>query len=444
MRLKSILIANLSEAAIPLAHLMNNKRAKEEIFEDHALCDRFIFSSNDNLLLITPFLVDKIFITGVKKLLKISNIINLSPKKIGESVCDSTLQDKKLLAIIVQKIKNNPKVKIQSYVSSQQFLKLISYLKKLNLQFDTPETPQEKNYKTTSYFDSKSGFRQTAAKVGKGFLPMPKGFICRGIKDVHKSAKYFLGQKKGCVVKTDKGLAGAGLTIIRRQEIKKNNLDFLINHHLTNKEYWLHETTVVEEFIEPDLKICGGAPNIELKIIDDKVTSLYVCGMRISSDGVFKGVEMGKNAVSSFLTKQLLKHGKIFGNYLKQKGYRGYFEIDFVFGKNGKLYPIEANLRRTGGTHVFELGRRLLGKNFLKHYYIVANNIAHAPRLKNKSYDSVKKILKDYLYPIKGKKEGIIITIINYLNKGNIGYVVVGNNSRRVKQIERDFLRLVL
>jgi len=422
---------------------MNKSRAKEEIFEDHALCDRFIFNNSDNFLLITPFLVDKIFITDVKKLLKISNIINLSPKKIGESVCESILQDHKLLTILIEQISNNPSITVHSYIASQEFLKLISHLKKLNLQFDTPETPGEKYYKTTSYFDSKSGFRQTAAKLGKDFLALPEGFICHGINEVCKSVKYFLNQNKGCVVKTDKGLAGAGLTIIRRQEIKNNNLDSLINHRLTNKKYWLHETSVVEEFIEPDLKICGGAPNIELKIIDDKVIPLYVCGMRITEEGVFKGVELGKNAVPKSAIYKLIKHGKIFGDYLKQKGYRGYFEIDFVFGKNGRLYPIEANLRRTGGTHVFELCQKLFGNNFQKNYYIVANNITPALKLKNKSYSYVMNKLKNYLYPINGKKEGIIISVYSYLKKGNLGYVVVGNSRMRVREIETSFLKLI-
>ena len=443
MRLKSIFIANLSEAAIPLAHLMNKSRAKEEIFEDHALCDRFMFSDNDNFLLITPFLIDRTFISDAKKILNNSNILNLAPVKVGESICESILKDKKLAVNVVELIRDNSNISLKSYVASDEFLKLISHLKKLNLQFDTPETPGEKYYKTTRYFDSKSGFRQTATKFGKGFLALPKGFICHGINEVHKSAKYFLSQKKGCVVKTDKGLAGAGLSIIHWQEIKNNNLDSLINHRLTDKKYWLHETSVVEEFIEPDLKICGGAPNIELKIIDDKVIPFYVCGMRINSDGVFKGVEMGKNAVPNYLTRKLIKHGNILGNYLKNKGYRGFFEIDFVFGKNGRLYPIEANLRRTGGTHVFELCKKLLGNNFQKNYYIVANSITPALKLKNKSYSYVMNKLKNYLYPINGKKEGIIISVYSYLEKGNLGYVVVGNSRMRVIEIETSFLKLI-
>jgi hypothetical protein len=166
--------------------------------------------------------------------------------------------------------------------------------------------------------------------------------------------------------------------------------------------------------------------------------------MRVSDKGVFMGIEFGKGAVSSKISKHLRKAGKRFGELLKICGYNGHFEIDFVYGgSDNRLYPIEANLRRTGGTHAFEFIKRLLGARFSECYYIVSVNKVTAPKLTNKDYLQSKKLISDIYYPIEGKNEGVILSTVNYLKKGKIGYIVVGTDKKRVYQIEKILLERI-
>ena len=162
--------------------------------------------------------------------------------------------------------------------------------------------------------------------------------------------------------------------------------------------------------------------------------------MRVSDEGVFRGIEVGRGAIPFHFQKRLRQSAIKFGQFLKSAGYKGFFEIDWVYGLDGKLYPIEANLRRTGGTHVYETAKVLLGDDFQKKYYVTATNIQAAPQLKNRSFVEVKNKLNDILYPIQGRKKGIIITIYSYLKLGKLGYIVIGKDRKETLEIEEVFL----
>lgn len=442
MTFKSIFVANLSEVARPLARLMKRERRQDEIWEDHALCDRFLFGSSDNRLLVTPFPIDLSLLVDGQRLLGLRNILNLSPRRVGESLCESVLRDRKLLKFLVGTIRANGGIRLISYGATPEFLKLIRFLKNKGLKFETPEVPPDENYWTTEFFDSKAGFRQIAQYLN-GHLPsMPEGATAHGFSEVAGWVRYFLLEKgTGCVLKTNRGLAGAGLRIIRKGELGSKNITRYLKHLFSQGPFWSTEPTVVEEFIEPEVGVCGGAPNIELRIQKGQVAPLYVCGMRVTRQGAFRGVELGQGAVPRGLKRELINYGKKFGRFLNRFGYQGFYETDFVLGRGRQLYPIEANLRRTGGTDVYLMCQRLLSANFIDDYYVNANNIQPAPRFRGQNYSQVKEALKDLLFPIRGKKEGVIVTIVSLLKRGELGYVVVGKGKDRVYQIEKDFLQ---
>lgn len=442
MKFKSIFFANLAEIALPLARLMQKKKAEEEIFEDHALCDRFLFSCQDNCILLTPFKIEKKFFHDSFRLLNLKNVMNLSPKKIKESLCKAVLNDSNLFEFISKVIRENPGIELRSYSATSGFIQLTEILKNKGYKFNLPEVPNRNSFWTTAFFDSKSGFRQLTKNFGSIFPKMPEGYICETKKEILGWANYFIKNKNGCVLKTNRGLAGAGLKIIKKSEIH-GNIDDYVGYIIDTDDYWNKDLVIVEEYLVPDLSVAGGSPNIELMTDGKTLTPLYVCGMRITDKGVFLGVEMGKEAMPDFMKKTLSISGHIFGNALLHHGYKGYFEIDFIYGKGNKIVPIEANLRRTGGTHVYDLCKRLLGSDFLKKYYIVAANMLKMNKFETQSYLLIKDKLKDYLFPRNNKKEGVIITNTTYLEKGFLGYVVISGNKKRTLKIERNLINML-
>lgn len=437
---KSIFIANLAETALPLVHLMKKSRGEREVFEDHALCDRFLFSEDDNRVLVTPFAVNENFLRDTSNILGFKNTTNLALNKTGESVCLSILKDQKTEKIMEEIIRKNPGLNLVSYSASPEFYELRNWFGKRGLQFASPEAPMEENRWTQDFFDSKAGFRQAAASMIAGFPRMPEGVICTNKQEIISWAGYFLEKFAGFVLKTNRGLAGAGLRIVRREEIKGTTEEKYISDILNSESFWQDYPIVVERFVRPDMSVCGGAPNIELRIKNGKVESLYSCSMRMTKEGVFLGVELGKNAVPKNLSRLMEKSGGEFGKILLEHGYRGYFEVDWVLDSKGECFPIEANLRRTGGTHVFELAHRLFGTKAFKENYFVSINIFPVKKVAN--YAEIKKVCQDCLFPMKSK-EGVVLTIISSLSRGNVGYVVVGESRQRVAEIEKMFLEKV-
>lgn len=442
MKFKYLFIANLSEVALSLIKEMKKNEKDNELFEDHAYCDRFLLSDKDDRILVTPLPIDNDFFSDIKKIFHYKNVFFINPKKTKESICQAIIEDKKTFQLLIEIIKKNPKIRISAYVVTEEFLQLIEKLKSQNLDFYVEDIPEKDSLWTTSYFDSKAGFRQALNNLSLPSLKMSTGYICQSKKEVINWAKYFINNKKSFVIKANYGLAGAGLQIINKGT-SLANLESTIDKIFQQELFFKKDLVVVEQYIEPDINIAGGAPSVEMRIIDDKVKYLYSCGMRVSPKGVFLGIELGKNSLPKKIEKELLTAGKIFGNFLLKMNYKGFFDIDFVYGKDNRNYALEANLRRTGGTHIYEAAKRLLGKDFIKKYYLVSSSKKSVNKVRGYSYKRLREKISDLIFPIKNKKEGVIISTYNYLVKGFLGYLIIGKDKKRAYQIENEFLKRV-
>lgn len=440
MKVKTIFIANLAEVARPLAKFMPGSGRRHEIEEDHNLCDRFVFSGGEDRALVTPYPLDQSFLEDSLKLLNYKNVLNLWPKSVGESVCQSILKDAALLKHLERLILENKGIRIISYAATPEFLELVQRFKNRRLEFETPEAPSQNQW-TTAFFDSKAGFRQAVEQFRIDKLMPPEGYICTSPKEIVGWASFFLKSGRGFVIKANRGLSGAGLKIVTKEMGKKIvDLSDFVKSLLSNNQFFAKDVVVVEEYFDPDLSICGGSPSVEVIVDSAGASCPYDCGMRITPEGVFLGVELGRGAVPALIDRKMRLLGKKYGTFLYECGYRGYFDVDFALSKTGQFSPLESNLRRTGGTHVFELCQRLLGNDFTKRYYVTANNMNPAPKFKGKSYAGIKETLRPLLYPIYGKKEGIVITITSLLKRGDLGYAVIGGNRQRVYELEKQFL----
>jgi hypothetical protein len=69
--------------------------------------------------------------------------------------------------------------------------------------------------------------------------------------------------------------------------------------------------------------------------------------------GGWCGNEIYPNAFTPQLRKKATKYTKLFGNQLREEGYKGYFELDFLIDQdNGEIYLGELNPRVTGASSI--------------------------------------------------------------------------------------------
>ena len=102
---------------------------------------------------------------------------------------------------------------------------------------------------------------------------------------------------------------------------------------------------------------------------------------------------------------------------------------DWLDKKLGKDFE----MRRTGGTHVYDVAKTLFGNNWEKKCFVVSqDNFCYGKRKLNKKQIVDK--MKEVLYPIKGAGEGVIISIINKW-KPTFGFIIVSKSNKKAMDI---------
>jgi len=167
----------------------------------------------------------------------------------------------------------------------------------------------------------------------------------------------------------------------------------------------------------------GGSPSAELFVTDSEVKITYLCG-QIVSNGEFQGTIVGKDAIPNKIVEEINDSALEIGKHFQSLGYRGIFDIDYVISKNGVVYAVETNARRTGGTHVYDLARRLFGDDYINHCFISNDHFEYSNNITSIA-ELLEKVSK--LIYSKDSQSGIVITLINETDH-ILGYVAIGND----------------
>lgn len=440
----TVYISNISEDIWPFIQSMSDPYKRQyEINENAGVAEHelFSFSGRDNVVMVLPKPIKRQYLDYYLKISGNKNFRILTPKLHTGEISKDIISDSFLFKELIEIIKQHSKAEIISYTCSPQFFHLVNEIRKTGRIILTPESPAEADSWTVDFFGSKSGIRQLSQQSGakEPDFKMPPGLISIDIENTAKMAAKMYIKENGLVIKTNKGHAGAGLLIFRQHELPKNYQQCVkeILDLFRKEDYWTDFPIIVEKFIDPAVSIGGGYPNTEFKINKNgRVEFLYYCSLRVTKNGIFKGIEINNSVLSDQDTAQIMDTGFFLGEQLSSRGYRGYYEVDFVASKNGDIFVTESNVRRTGGTHVYYLAKYLFGKDFMYDTFIVTNNIFPVkrngmPLEAEKLFEALSPILYD-----PGRKEGLVITGTRLLEQNCFGYVIFGNSKTRAEKIE--------
>lgn len=435
---KHIIFANIAEAFKNVLDNVTDKKEKEKrINLEHDLCHRAIFWEKDNKIVVTPYAIPIAFVNQNCRIMNFKNVKNLFPCKMkGISLSDVIINDKYLRRTIIEIIKNNPGINLSPYAVTTEFLKLLEGFKKEKLVFRINGVPQIYSRWTVSYLDSKVGFRQEILKLknDKEKVKIPEGFICKNKEEAKKMATWFYINNRSCIIKANGGEGGWGLIILKKENfISASVLERETENKFFNDSIWKDECIVVEEFIEPNPRIGGGSPSVELLITNKGPMLTYICGQIVGKRGKFLGVIMGKKLMSDQINAKLVRAGYVIGKRYWKLGYRGFFDIDFVVSHSGKPYAIETNARRTGGTHIFDIARRIFGSNWDKNAYFFSQDSFKYGK-KTLSAEVLLKKMEQILFPVQNKRKGVIITLVNR-RLPKFGFVIVAPTLLEIKNL---------
>lgn len=447
-----VYIFNMSEDVWPFISGMSDTQSRKlEIEENAYLADLrlFLFADADsNCIFISPTAMSDAFIEYFKSLCGVRNIRVLVPKTNHSGVIShDILGDGDIMRDLAIAAQSSKRLTVTSYATTIQFLDFVRELRKRGMTVYTPEAPEEEDAWTVNFYGSKSGIRQFAGQSGsvEPDFRMPHGLICVGIDDASKIAANKYLKEHGVVVKTNKGHAGMGLLIFRQGDLPENynECERAIQALLKKESYWDKFPIIIESLIQVNPAIAGGFPNVEFKITKSgRVELLYTCGMRMSTSGVFGGIEISDDVLPERIATQIVDTGFFIAERYAEAGYRGYFDVDFMLAKNGQLYITESNVRSTGGTFVYTLALKLAGRDFMHTSYVFSNNSYDIAHVTHPTF----RMLKERLQPVvfqKSTSEGLIIMSESLLLMKKFAYMIIAKNKKRALEIEARMAELL-
>jgi len=439
-----VYIFNMSEDVWPFISAMSDANARSaEIVENAYLGDSrmFQFAGEDNdVFYITPQGVSEQFLRYYRSLFPHTNLTVLTTGQHSGVICDDILHDPSIMNALVEAANSSKKLTVTSYAVTQPFLQLVRALREKGLAIATPEAPDEEDAWTVNFFGSKSGIRQLAQQSGneEPDFKMADGDTCFCIEDASKIAAIRYVKEDGVVMKTNKGHSGMGVEIFRPGDLPNDYhaCQAAIYALLAKDAYWQKFPIIIEKFIQLSMTVAGGNPNVEFKINrNGHIDFLYHCGVLVTKDGQFHGIEVGHDIMPERVAAQIKDTGFYIAERYAQAGYRGYFDVDYVAGRNGEIYVAESNVRSTGGTFVYATAVALFGENFMFDTYLFSNNGYVLPNIKQLTFSKLLERLSPILFN-RQTKEGIIVTSENLLRMQKFSFIIFAPTKKRAYEIE--------
>jgi hypothetical protein len=407
----NIVFANTAEAFEDiLVSSGGSDEGQKRIRHELALSQRAFFWEDDNKIVVTPFSIPEELLDLNSNILKFSNTSNYSPRNGGLNLSNS------IDLYNFKELVGEKDVVISPYAITSSFLELVEKAREIGIDVFVDGEPSKGGYDLIRYLDSKSGFRKEVEKLN---VSCPEGYICQTIEELENKIDWFKTNKRPFALKADQGESGWGLILV---DDPQTTTDSLINQ-VTIETIWSNGPYIIEELIDVDATVGGGTPSAELFVTESEVKITYLCG-QIVINGEFQGTVVGNGSIPLDIAKKLEESALVIGKHFQSLGYQGIFDIDYVISKTGEIFAVETNARRTGGTHVYDLAKRLFGADFQNHSFISNDHFEYIDDIK--SIGELLSRVSTLIYS-KDSKKGIIITLINETDH-ILGYVAIGND----------------
>ncbi len=432
-----VVIGNFAEAHVDFLGRCSDPVEREALIWGEAYhADRILLWAGDPKLVIVSFPI--VHAEFIREHVNYPNTTHAAPKNPTYYLCRDILRESHLINAIATYAGNGRKLQIIPYATTPEFYELVSTLRsRFGIEVITPESPTPTDFWLRDYIDTKNGFRLLASQwLEDAHDLIPFGVSCYNLEQAIRVADWFIRRGKSCVLKADTGESGIGTFVI---EANPDGIDAHVVDHLRSDPYFSTELIVVEEYIPAREQI---SPSLEIrvpKLGEGSPHVTYVSCQLFLKFGDFCGIQVDKSLYQAKWYPKLESSGLKLAARLQQLGYVGHFDMDCIVRDDGRLYLLEINARRTGGTHVHEFAHHFFGDDYIDKVSFISYEAMEAGNIT----DPVDLIdaLKDYLFPINGEKNyGLIVTITRALPLGRFGCIAVAPTADLALKLQQDAL----
>ena len=433
-----VVVANIAESSInflPLNHKTTSILVQERQFK----AERSLLWLGTNKLVFVSYPVPHL--GYLQDRLGYAGTTVATPKKPTAYLSYDIRREQPLLDQIVAYAGDGQAIRLIPYANTLQFLALADTLRtECGLEVHLPESPAPEKLALYRTIGSKSGFRRQVS----GWLPkdhLPTGVICEHRQAASDALRWFNAQGKDCVIKPDRGQAGIGLQVYNHKWSGNGYppADEVIREVLASP-FLAAENITIEEFIPSSRRI---SPSLEFYLPpsgcgEPEIT--YLSNQLFSDEvGHFNGVLLSREMASAPWLPRFEEDGLTIACNLHEMGYVGHFDLDAVVDDADRLFLLELNARRTGGTHVHEFALFAFGENYLDD--VVLQSQDAMPSGQARSVDALFSRIDDLLYPMQGEPRGVVLTISSALPDGRFGCILVAPSTEELAVLKDDLVK---
>lgn len=394
--------------------------------------DQAVFWQGNNKLIFTSAPIENIGLLAERW--GYSAITSLAPQNPSSRLSLDIKNNQEMVDAIQSHLGQDREITLISYAASAELFTLVEYLEaELGIRVHLPETPDKKNLWLKHYIDSKVGFRVLVQKWVKEVY-LPEGHIASNPHMIADIARYFALAGKGVAVKASIGGSGVGNLFFSAEEILAKDFEENI---FAGEEITSDMICVVEEFIPSGSKI---SPSLEFfvpPIEGGSPVLTYLCNQHFEDSGRFAGVIIADEFYQAPWFPDFHQAGLKIAAELQKMGYVGHFDLDSILGDDGRLYLVEINSRRTGGTYVHEFMTRQFGQDYSSQYAVFSQNKVST---QFKQLAEVEDQIDDLLYLSGSSTSGVVLMLTSTLAKGKFGYLIIGKTVEEILAIRGKLL----
>jgi hypothetical protein len=212
----------------------------------------------------------------------------------------------------------------------------------------------------TRQFESKAATNTLFADLAQGRpgVVVPWQRFAHTFRRTAQAISTAVAAGESIVLKAERGVGGQGTAVITPQMVgAAGGATKLIRRILPGDWFRRHGSILVEQYVE------DGAELKDLTfdaVVDDSGEVRTVGTGAMIIDGTrYRGVTIGAGVVPAPLDEVVHEFGQAVGRALSAYGYRGWFDVDFVADRLGRVAPTEVYARHTGPTVAFSIQARL-------------------------------------------------------------------------------------
>ncbi len=417
-----VVVCNISETFYPF--LSRAPQPDEIVRGEQYRGDRALVWCGDPKLVITSLAIPHYEL--ITQQARYPNTVYAVPEHASADLAHDILRDSALLQRIIHHAGEAQTIQLVPYAATTQFYDLVETLRRVhNLTVILPETPERDHLWVRDYIDSKNGYRVLVSR----WLPnaddlLLEGFVCPTYEEAADAAHWFSTRGRGCVVKADDGENGFGNIRVQAGDFA-TPADLLAHLHanpLLNKPPLTVEALVTgDHLLSPSLEVyvppaAQGEPRIT-----------YTSDQLFNGFGNFCGVLVSRELIQASWYAPLAESGMIIARQLQALGYVGHFDLDCIVDDDARLYLLEINPRRTGGTHVHDFGLHVFGADYLDQVSMISNDSLTSGGIAD--YATLYRVIAPLLYPINGEARGMFPMVTSALADHEFGGIFVGRDT---------------